>query len=83
LSKVSVLLLTGENDKNHWLTGATEERKLERFMGEKFQRRASRARVVLIPKYGHFGFAGLHNEKIAYIWLHALKSGYFRPGRHR
>ena len=35
------------------------------------------AHVVLIPRYGHVGYAELHNEKIAYLWLWAYKSGYF------
>ena len=35
------------------------------------------AHVVLIPRYGHVGYAERHNEKIAYLWLWAYKSGYF------
>jgi hypothetical protein len=33
--------------------------------------------VVLIPRYGHFGFMELYNEKFVYLWLWALKQGYF------
>lgn len=81
LGRTGVLLLLGENDKNHWFYGKTEKDKLEMFMGEKFAQRVPRARVMLIPKYGHFGYVGLYNEKIAYTWLWALKNGYFsRPG---
>jgi hypothetical protein len=77
LARTNVLLLVGENDRNHWFYGKTIADKLEIFMGEKFAQRTPRTRVVLIPRYGHFGYVGLHNEKIAYVWLWALKSGYF------
>ncbi|MDP2355689.1 MAG: hypothetical protein Q8M31_06460 [Beijerinckiaceae bacterium] len=77
LARTGVLLLVGENDRNHWLLGDREDRKLEMFMGYKFKQRARNAKVVLIPRYGHFGFAGLHNEKIAYYWVHALLHGFF------
>ncbi len=33
--------------------------------------------ILVIPRYGHVGDAELHNEKIAYLWLWALKSRYF------
>jgi hypothetical protein len=79
LGRTSVLLLLGEKDRNHWFYGKTERDKLEMFMGEKFALRTPRTRVVLVPKYGHFGYVALHNEKIAYSWLWALKDGYFRP----
>jgi hypothetical protein len=77
LSKTNVLLLVGENDRNHWFYGETEREKLEIFMGEKFAQRTPRTRVVLVPKYGHFGYVALHNEKIAHAWLWALKTGFF------
>jgi pimeloyl-ACP methyl ester carboxylesterase len=77
LGRTSVLLLVGENDRNHWFYGKTEKQKQEVAMGEKFALRTPRARVVLVPKYGHFGYVGLHNEKIAYAWLWALKGGFF------
>jgi pimeloyl-ACP methyl ester carboxylesterase len=83
LGHTGVLLLLGENDRNHWFYGKTEREKLETFMGEKFAQRTPRTRVVLVPKYGHFGYAALHNEKIAYTWLWALKDGYFRPPEAR
>jgi pimeloyl-ACP methyl ester carboxylesterase len=79
LGRTSVLLLTGENDRNHWFYGETENDKLETFMGAKFALRTPRTRVVLVPKYGHFGYVALHNEKIAYAWLWALKAGFFAP----
>ena len=45
-------------------------------MGAKYAAITRGAHVVLIPRYGHVGYAELHNEKIAYLWLWAVKSGY-------
>jgi hypothetical protein len=47
------------------------------FMGYKFAQRARNAKVVLVPRFGHFGYVGIHNEKIAYAWIRALLSGFF------
>jgi len=47
------------------------------FMGAKYAATTRGAHVVLIPRYGHVGYAELYNEKIAYLWLWAYKSGYF------
>jgi pimeloyl-ACP methyl ester carboxylesterase len=77
LARTPVLLLVGENDRNHWFYGKTENEKFEVVIGKRFALRTPRARVILIPKYGHFGYAGLYNEKIAYTWLWALKNGFF------
>ena len=77
LSKIGVLLLVGENDRNHWLICEHEDRKLEMFMGYKFAQRARNAKVVFVPRFGHFGYVGIHNEKIAYAWVAALLAGFF------
>jgi hypothetical protein len=77
LAKTGVLLLVGERDRNHWYWGEKIEHKQEMFMGRKFQLRTPWTRVVLLPRYSHFGYVALHNEKIAYAWLHALNAGYF------
>jgi hypothetical protein len=72
------LLTVGENDKGHWKEGARIEDKREPFMIQKYRDSgAKRAQLVLIPRYGHVGYAELHNEKIAYLWLWAFKNGYF------
>jgi pimeloyl-ACP methyl ester carboxylesterase len=78
LGRTSVLLLLGENDRNHWFYGETEDDKLESFMGRKFAQRTPRTRIVLLPKYGHFGFVGRHNENIVHAWLWAWQHGFFR-----
>ena len=77
LKTIKVLLTVGENDKGHWVKGDRLEDKREMFMGAKYSATTRGAHVVLIPRYGHVGYAELHNEKIAYLWLWALKSGYF------
>jgi pimeloyl-ACP methyl ester carboxylesterase len=77
LKTIRVLLVVGENDKGHWVKGDRLEHKREMFMGAKYAGVTRGAHVVLIPRYGHVGYAELHNEKIAYLWLWAYKSGYF------
>jgi pimeloyl-ACP methyl ester carboxylesterase len=77
LKSIRVLLTVGENDKGHWVRGDKLEHKREMFMGAKYAAAARGAHVVLIPRYGHVGYAELHNEKIAYLWLWAVKAGYF------
>jgi hypothetical protein len=77
LSETGVLLLTGEHDRQHWMRTASSCGQLERYYGEKFSVRAARTQVVVVPKYGHFGFVGLYNEKIVYYFLNALHSGFF------
>lgn len=77
LKTIRVLLTVGENDKGHWVKGDKLEHKREMFMGAKYAAATRGAHVVLIPRYGHVGYAELHNEKIAYLWLWAHKNGYF------
>ncbi len=78
LKSIAVLLLVGENDKGHWVAGARLSDKREMFMAGKYRAAGvKRCHVVLVPRYGHFGFMGLHNEKFVYLWLWALNNGYF------
>jgi pimeloyl-ACP methyl ester carboxylesterase len=77
LRSIKVLLTVGENDKGHWVRGNRLEDKREMFMGAKYAAATRGAHVVLIPRYGHVGYAELYNEKIAYLWLWAHKAGYF------
>jgi pimeloyl-ACP methyl ester carboxylesterase len=77
LKTIKVLLTVGENDKGHWVKGDQLQDKREMFMAAKYAATTRGARVVLIPRYGHVGYAELYNEKIAYLWLWAVKSGYF------
>ena len=77
LKTIRVLLVAGENDKGHWVRGDRLENKREMFMGTKYAATTRGAHVALIPRYGHVGYAELYNEKIAYLWLWAYKTGYF------
>lgn len=77
LKTIRVLLLVGDNDQGHWIKGERIEDKREMFIGAKYAATTRAAHVILIPRYGHVGYAELHNEKIAYIWLWAVKAGYF------
>ena len=77
LQTIRVLLIVGENDKGHWVKGDKLEDKREIFMGMKYAATTRGAHVLLVPRYGHVGYAELHNEKIAYLWLWAYRTGYF------
>ena len=78
LRTASMLLLVGDNDKGHWVAGDNIADKPEMFMARKYRESgARRCHVALIPRYGHFGFMELHNEKFVYLWLWALENGYF------
>lgn len=77
LKTLRVLLVVGENDKGHWIKGGKLDDKREMFMAAKYAASTRGAHVVLIPRYGHVGYAELYNEKIAYLWLWACKTGYF------
>jgi pimeloyl-ACP methyl ester carboxylesterase len=77
LKTIRVLLTVGENDKGHWVKGERLEHKREMYMGTKYAATTRGAHVVLIPRYGHVGYAELYNEKIAYLWLWGYKTGYF------
>lgn len=74
-----VLLVVGENDKLHWTSyGDRVEDKCEYYIARRYQDLGARAKVVLIPRYGHIAYIEIHNEKIAYLWLWALREGFFR-----
>ena len=79
LKKIHVLFVVGENDKGHWKEGDPIEHKREPFMCHKYRSMGVKSsHVVLIPRYGHVGYAELYNEKIGYLWLWAFKNGYFK-----
>jgi hypothetical protein len=77
LKKMGVLLLVGEGDKHHWIEGDKLEDKRDMFMALKFKKFTDRTHLVLIPRHGHMAYADLHNEKIPYLWLWAVKNKFF------
>jgi pimeloyl-ACP methyl ester carboxylesterase len=79
MAATPVLLLAGMRDKGHWINGETEDDKLEPFMARKFAQRTPRTRLVVVPRFGHFGFVGAHNEAIVHCWVAALRNGFFGP----
>ena len=81
LAGVGVFLLVAEHDRRHWGVVEDEKRKLETYLGTKFAMRTPWTSVAVIPRYRHYGFAALHNEKIAYAWLWALAAGLFPNAR--
>ncbi len=77
LRRIKVLLVDGENDKFHWKTGDRLEDKQEYFVARLYAEKTAGAHLVILPKYTHMGHWALHNERIVYLWLWALRSGYF------
>jgi hypothetical protein len=77
LASIGVLLLCSENDRPHWILGDKLEDKYDVFMGAKYARFTPRVQVAYVPKYSHYGIQELHNEIIVYLWLTALKDGFF------
>lgn len=77
LAGISVLLCVGEADRNHWGPGQTDRTRLESFMAHKFAMRTRGARLVVLPRYGHFGFVGAFHHAIAHTWLEGLSGGFF------
>lgn len=78
LRSIRVLLVVGENDKNHAKVGGERlEDTMEGFVTRLYAERTNGARLVWVPRFTHMGHWALHNEKIAYLWLWAIRSGYF------
>ena len=78
LSGIKVLLMVGENDKSYWRKGGEHpEERQEGFVAGLYAQKTKGAHLILLPKYTHMGHWALHNEKFVYLWLWAIKSGYF------
>lgn len=79
LKKIGVLLIAGENDKGHWVKGGDDvEKKRDVFIARKYEKAGVKGvHVVLVPRYGHVGYAELYNEKFVYLWLWAYRAGFF------
>jgi pimeloyl-ACP methyl ester carboxylesterase len=76
LRRIGVLLMVGEKDSRLW-GGDTPHSNRQLFASAKYELRAGRARTIVVPRLGHFGFVGLHNEQIVYRWVEAIESGFF------
>ena len=78
MKDVGVLLTVGEKDKRHWIQGDRLEDKREYYMGLKYAQYTDKTHVVLVPRLGHAGYAELENQNVPYLWLWAIKSGFFK-----
>jgi len=78
LERIKVLLLVGENDVNHWKAGGegAEERQ-DGYVAGRYAEKTRGAHLIVVTKFTHMGHWALHNEKLAYLWLWAVLSGYF------
>jgi len=78
LKSVAALLIVSENDKGHWVQGGSPDKSQEIYVGRKYAEGGTPTHVVKIPRYGHIGYAELHNERLVYLWLWATKHGFFK-----
>ncbi len=78
LAGIKALLMVGENDRNHWMRGGKRwDGRQDGYMVKRYTETAKGAHLVRVPAYTHMGHWALHNEKLVYLWLWAIKSGYF------
>jgi pimeloyl-ACP methyl ester carboxylesterase len=81
LKNIKVLLLVGENDNTSTSHNWPKERPLKfrpaYYIAKKFSYTTRGTHLVIIPRFGHIGHLEPHSEKIIYLWLWAIKSGYF------
>lgn len=80
LSTVGVLLMSGEKDSRLYTGEHPSGLKRVIYDAFKYADRARRAKAIIVPRLGHFGFVALHNEKIAYTWIRHLEEGFFTAG---
>lgn len=82
LARIKVLLMVGENDLNHWRAGGRRpEERQDGYVARVYAEKTRGAHLIVVPKYTHMGHWALHNEKLAYLWLWAVRSGYFDAAR--
>ena len=78
LESIKVLLMVGENDRNHWKAGGKRpEERQDGYVARLYAEKTRGAHLIVVPKYTHMGHWALHNEKLAYLWLWAVRSAYF------
>ncbi len=78
LERIKVLLLVGENDVNHWKVGGPRpEERQDGYVARRYAETTRGAHLIVVPRFTHMGHWALHNEKLAYCWLWAVRSGYF------
>ena len=71
-----ILLLVGEKDRGHWQDGGPWTNR-ELYSARRYLEAGARPKVIVVPRYRHFGFVALHNERIVHAWLWALRMGFF------
>lgn len=81
LGIIKVLLLIGENDqrpaRSYWPKDQPLEYRPAYYLAKKFSETTRVTHLVIIPRYTHTGHLEPHSEKMTYLWLWAIKSGYF------
>lgn len=78
MANIKTLLLIGENDNmRYWPKDRPLELRPAYFHAKKFADTTRGTHLVLIPRYTHSGHLEPQSEKMTYLWLWAIKAGYF------
>jgi hypothetical protein len=78
LRQIKVLLLIGENDTlRYWRPDQPLEDRLAYFIAQRFAETTAGTRLVIVPRFTHTGHLEPQSENMTYLWLWALKSGWF------
>ena len=85
LKSIRVLLLFGENDtfpreRAYWPQDRLLYYRPAYYVSKKFFEATSGTRLVIVPKFTHTGHLEPHSEMMTYLWLWAIKAGYFQTG---
>ncbi|MHA2405475.1 MAG: alpha/beta fold hydrolase [Candidatus Hermodarchaeia archaeon] len=78
LSRIKVLLLIGENDTlRYWRKDRPLEDRLAYHIATRYAETTAGTRLVIVPRFTHTGHLEPQSENMTYLWLWAIKSGWF------
>jgi pimeloyl-ACP methyl ester carboxylesterase len=78
LNRIKVLLLIGENDNlRYWRKDRPLKDRLAYYIATKFSETTAGTHLVIVPRFTHTGHLELQSENMTYLWLWAIKSGWF------
>ena len=83
IKNMKVLLLIGENDsfpreRAYWPLELPLDYRPAYYIAKKFSQTTSGTHLVIVPRFTHTGHLEPRSEKMTYLWLWAIKSGYFQ-----
>jgi pimeloyl-ACP methyl ester carboxylesterase len=77
-NRIKVLLLIGENDTlRYWRKDRPLEDRLAYYIARRYSETTAGTRLVIVPRFTHTGHLEPQSENMTYLWLWAIKSGWF------